>query len=82
MVKTRRAVGISKTKVTGIESRKAEAKEITPIPNLTEVSSEEKRHLISEAAYFRAERRGFAPGYELEDWLLAETEIDRLLGNA
>lgn len=30
---------------------------------------------IAEAAYFRAESRGFAPGFELEDWLLAEREI-------
>jgi hypothetical protein len=30
---------------------------------------------IAEAAYFRAERRGFAPGYEIEDWLEAEKEI-------
>ena len=36
---------------------------------------------IAEAAYFRAERRGFAPGHELEDWLAAEAEIEgRLLG--
>ena len=35
------------------------------------------RHdMISEAAYFRAEARGFAPGRELEDWLAAEVEID------
>jgi hypothetical protein len=27
------------------------------------------------AAYFRAERRGFAPGYEMEDWLAAEAEV-------
>ena len=27
---------------------------------------------IAEAAYFRAERRGFAPGHELEDWLAAD----------
>lgn len=27
-------------------------------------------------AYYRAERRGFAPGYELDDWLAAEAEID------
>jgi hypothetical protein len=26
-------------------------------------------------AYFRAERRGFAPGYEVEDWLAAEAEV-------
>ncbi len=33
--------------------------------------------LIRTAAYFRAERRGFAPGGELDDWLEAEREIDR-----
>jgi sterol desaturase/sphingolipid hydroxylase (fatty acid hydroxylase superfamily) len=31
--------------------------------------------MIAEAAYYRAERRGFAPGFELEDWLAAEREI-------
>lgn len=29
---------------------------------------------IAVAAYFRAEKRGFAPGGELEDWLSAEAE--------
>jgi hypothetical protein len=41
----------------------------------------EKRHeMIAKAAYYRAERRGFAPGAELEDWLAAEAEIRYLLG--
>jgi hypothetical protein len=31
---------------------------------------------IAEAAYFRAERRGFVPGKELDDWLEAEKEED------
>jgi hypothetical protein len=31
---------------------------------------------ISDAAYRRAEQRGFAPGQELDDWLAAEREID------
>jgi hypothetical protein len=31
---------------------------------------------IREAAYFKAEKRGFAPGHELDDWLEAEQEID------
>jgi hypothetical protein len=35
--------------------------------------------MISDAAYLRAEQRGFVSGYELEDWLLAEREIDALL---
>ena len=33
-------------------------------------------HRIQVAAYFRAERRGFAPGHELDDWLAAEDEIE------
>jgi hypothetical protein len=46
--------------------------------------AEERRHsMVAEAAYFRAQRRHFDPGHELEDWLAAEAEIDRLLsGNA
>ncbi len=33
------------------------------------------RARIAEAAYYRAERRGFAGGSEVEDWLAAEEEI-------
>lgn len=29
---------------------------------------------ISKLAYFKAEKRGFLPGYELDDWLEAERE--------
>lgn len=39
--------------------------------------------LIAKAAYYRAEKRGFAPGHETEDWLAAESEVDaRLLRGA
>ena len=30
---------------------------------------------VTLAAYFIAEKRGFGPGHELEDWLAAEAEI-------
>jgi hypothetical protein len=43
------------------------------------LAGEDRLQLIAEAAYFRAERRGFQPGKELEDWLAAEIEIDALL---
>jgi sterol desaturase/sphingolipid hydroxylase (fatty acid hydroxylase superfamily) len=33
------------------------------------------RAMIAEAAYYRAEKRGFAPGYEFLDWMEAEREI-------
>jgi Protein of unknown function (DUF2934) len=40
------------------------------------VDPERRAALIAEAAYFRAERRGFAPGHETQDWLDAEAEVD------
>ena len=40
---------------------------------------EERSRMVAEAAYFRAERRGFAPGGELDDWIRAEAEIDRMI---
>jgi hypothetical protein len=44
----------------------------------TSISSDDaiRRSMIAEAAYYRAERRGFAPGFELEDWLQSESELD------
>lgn len=44
------------------------------------ISPEERERMIARAAYFRAEKRGFAPGHELEDWLEAEAEVDAALG--
>lgn len=43
------------------------------------IDPQRRRALIAEAAYFRAERRGFAPGHEAEDWLAAEVEVDTTL---
>jgi hypothetical protein len=31
---------------------------------------------VATAAYFIAEKRGFEPGHEIDDWLAAEAEID------
>lgn len=36
-------------------------------------------HMIAEAAYYRAEKRNFNPGYELLDWLEAKKEIIKLV---
>jgi len=42
---------------------------------------EDRHAAIAKAAYFRAERRGFEPGHELEDWLAGEAEIrEQLVG--
>ena len=43
------------------------------------VSPDRRRTMIAEAAYFRAQSRGFAPGGELDDWLEAEWSVDEFL---
>ena len=45
----------------------------------TRINPERRHALIAEAAYLRAERRGFLPGHEVEDWLSAEIEVDTAL---
>ncbi|MEA3192396.1 MAG: hypothetical protein QOD26_729 [Betaproteobacteria bacterium] len=45
----------------------------TPAPKTQ--SDEEIRAKIAIAAYYLAERRGFNPGADLEDWLAAEAEL-------
>lgn len=37
---------------------------------------------VAEMAYFLAEKRGFTPGYEMEDWLAAEAQLRARSGNA
>lgn len=43
------------------------------------ITDEQRYLMIAERAYERARERGFAPGRELEDWLLAEQEIEAQL---
>lgn len=58
----------------------AAAKRVAKHPSAkASVSPEERQRMIEEAAYYRAEKRGFAPGYEAEDWAAAEQEIDAQL---
>lgn len=53
-----------------------------PNPSVKEsgrFSPEDRMRLIAEAAYFKAERRGFSNGGELGDWFEAEAEVNALL---
>jgi hypothetical protein len=43
-----------------------------------QVNDKQRYLIITEAAYFLAERRGFAPGHEHEDWLAAERQADEM----
>ena len=74
------------------EPKAAEAKKAAPAaakrvakPKVTkpvapmQVNEDVRRGMIAEAAYLRAERRGFTNGNEAEDWIAAEKEVDALL---
>jgi DUF2934 family protein len=43
------------------------------------VTAEQRRRMIAEAAYFRAQRRGFRGGDPVDDWLAAEAEVEHAL---
>ena len=43
------------------------------------VTPEERWRMVAEAAYLRAEQRGFSGGNPTDDWLAAEAEIDKIL---
>jgi hypothetical protein len=59
-----------------LTTRSRTAKVSTPV---AVIDPEHRRALIAQAAYYRAEKRSFAPGFEVEDWLSAESEVDTLL---
>lgn len=59
-------------------SYKAAADGASP-PDKTSVTPEQRYRMVAEAAYHHAERRGFVGGDPLNDWLLAEKEVDKLL---
>ena len=74
---TRNETAAPKQKASQKTARKRGAK----VPSrAAAVSAEERQKMIAAAAYYRAEARGFEPGHEHEDWLVAEREVDALLG--
>ena len=48
-------------------------------PGNATISPEVRYQMIATAAYFRAEQRGFTHGYEMEDWISGEAQIDDML---
>jgi hypothetical protein len=61
--------------------RPAETPAIAQAPVSIDVPTDEERYRwIAHAAYLRAERRGFTPGQEVEDWLAAEAEFIEAFG--
>ncbi len=40
-----------------------------------------RHRMISEAAYYLYAQRGYEEGYDLDDWLQAETQVDHIIIN-
>lgn len=71
------------TPTTKPAARKTGAKpDAVPVKSGAKSGGPDRAELVRMAAYFRAERRGFAAGYEVEDWLAAEAEVAERLGSA
>jgi len=50
-------------------------KPLTAAATEVALADRDRRRRIAEAAYFLAERRHFAPGHEVDDWLEAERAV-------
>jgi len=59
--------------------KKPVVRKAAPKKKAVQVSPEHRYHMIATAAYFLAEHRGFAGGYEMQDWISAEAEVDTKL---
>lgn len=46
---------------------------------MANLTAEQRRYYVEVAAYYIAERRGFHGGSQVDDWVQAEAEIERLL---
>lgn len=69
MSKKHSKTGATKTK-TAVVLQELTGADITP---------EERLQMIAEAAYYRAQQRGFDPSEQVRDWLEAEAYIDTVL---
>ena len=67
-----------KPKAAAAPKRTAKAAAVVP-QSANSIDAENRRQLIAAEAYFLAERRGFAAGHEVEDWIAAEAAVNSRL---
>jgi hypothetical protein len=80
-VKKRRKPAAAKSAASAARKEKSAAV-LPPIGQSATFAAPAEAHwhlMISEAAYFRAEKRGFVDGYSVQDWLEAEEQIKHSL---
>lgn len=60
-------------------AKKSAKRRVKSQPKPVELSPELRREMVREAAYYRAEKRGFQGGDPVSDWLAGEQEVDTAL---
>ncbi|MBE0618268.1 MAG: DUF2934 domain-containing protein [Proteobacteria bacterium] len=75
LAKAPRARRVWKTSATGVRGGEA------PATTSGGTHATDREQMIRQAAYFRAEQRGFRGGSPEQDWLDAESEIEKILAS-
>ena len=74
--KTTKKKVVKKTVVTKKAARRKTAVKVASNARQNQFSHRERYEMIAKMAYFRAEKRGFEPGWEQQDWLESEKLVD------
>jgi hypothetical protein len=71
-----------RTRISGTDGAQGAGRARPTTTSIPTVSAEQRHALIAEAAYRRAEQRGFEGGDAVADWLDSEKEVEALLSRA
>jgi len=86
--KTKQGANVTSAKKPAKATIKASEKKTVPVSakvkeknkiSTPKINMDQYRQMVSEAAYYRAEKRQFIGGDPSEDWSIAEIEIKQLL---
>ncbi len=66
---------LTEIKLPLLKSSTRKSSKKNPILDMESECSDDQFYRTAECAYYKAEARGFEPGYEMEDWLAAEAEV-------
>lgn len=81
-VEVKPAVAPAKPAAKAAAKPKAPAKpKVAPAAKVATLSLEQRNHYVQVAAFYIAERRGFAAGDPAADWAAAEEEVSRLIAS-
>lgn len=79
MAPTSKSTTTRSAKTTITKKPSGDARSRPPRPGGVAIDPAIRHQMIAEAAYLRAETRGFSAGDPIDDWLAAEQEVDSLL---